>query len=51
MTRIFERAGFAVHTGPQVEDEFHNFSALHAAWWSCPAAACTGAAASSDRSG
>jgi phenylalanyl-tRNA synthetase alpha chain len=29
MTRIFERAGFAVHTGPQVEDEFHNFSALN----------------------
>jgi len=29
MIRIFEQAGFAVHTGPEVEDEFHNFSALN----------------------
>jgi phenylalanyl-tRNA synthetase alpha chain len=29
MTRIFEQAGFAVHTGPEVEDEFHNFTALN----------------------
>jgi phenylalanyl-tRNA synthetase alpha chain len=29
MTRIFELAGFAVHTGPEVEDELHNFSALN----------------------
>jgi len=26
---IFERAGFDVHTGPEIEDEFHNFSALN----------------------
>ncbi|MGD8324230.1 MAG: phenylalanine--tRNA ligase subunit alpha [Gammaproteobacteria bacterium] len=26
---IFDRAGFEVHTGPEVEDEFHNFSALN----------------------
>jgi phenylalanyl-tRNA synthetase alpha chain len=29
MVRILERAGFAVHTGPEVEDEFHNFTALN----------------------
>jgi len=29
MTRIFELAGFSVHTGPEVEDEFHNFAALN----------------------
>ena len=29
MTKIFEQAGFSVHTGPEVEDEFHNFSALN----------------------
>jgi phenylalanyl-tRNA synthetase alpha chain len=29
MTRIFEQAGFAVHTGPEVEDDFHNFTALN----------------------
>ena len=29
MTRLFEQAGFAVHTGPEVEDEFHNFTALN----------------------
>ena len=27
--RILSRAGFAVHTGPEVEDEFHNFTALN----------------------
>ncbi|HMB72380.1 MAG TPA: phenylalanine--tRNA ligase subunit alpha [Gammaproteobacteria bacterium] len=26
---IFGHAGFAVHTGPEIEDEFHNFSALN----------------------
>jgi len=26
---IFRGAGFAVHDGPQVEDEFHNFTALN----------------------
>jgi phenylalanyl-tRNA synthetase alpha chain len=29
MIRIFDHAGFDVHTGPQVEDEFHNFTALN----------------------
>jgi phenylalanyl-tRNA synthetase alpha chain len=29
MRRILERAGFEVHTGPEVEDEFHNFTALN----------------------
>jgi phenylalanyl-tRNA synthetase alpha chain len=29
MTRIFEQAGFSVHTGPEVEDDFHNFTALN----------------------
>jgi phenylalanyl-tRNA synthetase alpha chain len=29
ITRIFELAGFAVHTGPEVEDDFHNFTALN----------------------
>ena len=29
MTGIFESAGFAVYTGPEVEDEFHNFTALN----------------------
>lgn len=29
MIRIFDQAGFAVHTGPEVEDEFHNFTALN----------------------
>ena len=26
---IFRAAGFAVHQGPEIEDEFHNFSALN----------------------
>jgi len=26
---IFEQAGFAVHTGPEVEDDYHNFTALN----------------------
>ena len=26
---IFRGAGFAVHDGPQVEDDFHNFTALN----------------------
>jgi phenylalanyl-tRNA synthetase alpha chain len=29
ITSIFEQAGFAVHTGPEVEDDFHNFTALN----------------------
>jgi len=29
MRRIFERAGFEVDTGPEIEDEYHNFSALN----------------------
>jgi len=29
MTRIFEQAGFSVHTGPEIEDDFHNFTALN----------------------
>ncbi len=29
MTRILGRAGFEVQTGPEVEDEFHNFTALN----------------------
>jgi phenylalanyl-tRNA synthetase alpha chain len=29
MIRILSRAGFEVHTGPEVEDEFHNFTALN----------------------
>jgi phenylalanyl-tRNA synthetase alpha chain len=29
MIRIFDHAGFDVHTGPEVEDEFHNFTALN----------------------
>jgi phenylalanyl-tRNA synthetase alpha chain len=29
MQRIFTQAGFQVHRGPEVEDEFHNFSALN----------------------
>ena len=29
MTEILSHAGFDVHTGPQVEDEFHNFTALN----------------------
>jgi phenylalanyl-tRNA synthetase alpha chain len=29
MRRILERAGFEVHTGPEVEDEYHNFTALN----------------------
>ncbi len=29
MVRILGRAGFEVHTGPEVEDEFHNFTALN----------------------
>ncbi|HEU4618716.1 MAG TPA: phenylalanine--tRNA ligase subunit alpha [Gammaproteobacteria bacterium] len=29
MIRILGRAGFEVHTGPEVEDEFHNFTALN----------------------
>lgn len=27
--RIFRAAGFAVHEGPEVEDDFHNFTALN----------------------
>jgi phenylalanyl-tRNA synthetase alpha chain len=27
--RIFSAAGFAVHEGPEVEDDFHNFTALN----------------------
>jgi phenylalanyl-tRNA synthetase alpha chain len=29
METIFRHAGFDVHTGPEVEDEFHNFEALN----------------------
>ena len=29
MQRIFVKAGFEVYTGPEIEDEFHNFSALN----------------------
>ena len=29
MHRIFGRAGFEIHTGPEVEDEYHNFTALN----------------------
>jgi len=29
MAQIFSQAGFAVHTGPEIEDEYHNFSALN----------------------
>ena len=29
MTQIFEQAGFEVHTGPEVEDEHYNFTALN----------------------
>jgi phenylalanyl-tRNA synthetase alpha chain len=29
IVRIFSQAGFEVHTGPEVEDEFHNFGALN----------------------
>jgi len=29
MVAILEHAGFDVHTGPDVEDEFHNFTALN----------------------
>ncbi len=29
MESIFRQAGFEVHTGPEVEDEFHNFEALN----------------------
>jgi phenylalanyl-tRNA synthetase alpha chain len=29
METIFRQAGFDVHTGPEVEDEFHNFEALN----------------------
>jgi phenylalanyl-tRNA synthetase alpha chain len=29
MVAIFAHAGFDVHTGPEVEDEFHNFTALN----------------------
>jgi phenylalanyl-tRNA synthetase alpha chain len=29
MRRIFERAGFDVHTGPEIEDDFYNFTALN----------------------
>ncbi len=27
--RIFERMGFTTHTGPEVEDDYHNFEALN----------------------
>jgi phenylalanyl-tRNA synthetase alpha chain len=29
MTQIFERLGFSVATGPEIEDDWHNFSALN----------------------
>jgi phenylalanyl-tRNA synthetase alpha chain len=29
MTAIFERLGFSVSTGPEIEDDWHNFSALN----------------------
>jgi phenylalanyl-tRNA synthetase alpha chain len=29
MIEILGRAGFAVHTGPEIEDDFHNFTALN----------------------
>jgi len=29
MVKILSHAGFDVHTGPQVEDDFHNFTALN----------------------
>jgi phenylalanyl-tRNA synthetase alpha chain len=29
MVKILAHAGFDVHTGPQIEDEFHNFTALN----------------------
>ena len=29
MTSIFERLGFSVATGPEIEDDWHNFSALN----------------------
>jgi phenylalanyl-tRNA synthetase alpha chain len=29
MVEILEHAGFDVHTGPEVEDDFHNFTALN----------------------
>ncbi len=29
MRKIFERAGFDVHTGPEIEDDFYNFTALN----------------------
>ncbi|PCJ65935.1 MAG: phenylalanine--tRNA ligase subunit alpha [Bacteroidetes bacterium] len=29
MTQIFERLGFSVETGPEIEDDWHNFSALN----------------------
>ncbi len=29
MIRILRKCGFDVHTGPEVEDEFHNFTALN----------------------
>jgi len=29
MRGIFERAGFEVHTGPEIEDEYYNFTALN----------------------
>ena len=29
ITEIFARMGFAIGTGPEVEDEFHNFTALN----------------------
>ncbi len=29
MQQIFSHAGFEVHTGPEIEDEFHNFTALN----------------------
>jgi phenylalanyl-tRNA synthetase alpha chain len=29
MQQIFGRAGFEIHTGPEVEDEYHNFTALN----------------------
>lgn len=33
ITRIFERIGFKVYEGPEIEDEYHNFDALNTPNW------------------
>lgn len=33
LTRIYERLGYAVIEGPEVEDEHHNFEALNVPWY------------------